>query len=103
MKKNIHPTYYKQTEIKCACGKTFAFGGTRQKIQVEICSNCHPFYTGKQNLIDTAGRAERFKSRASKADAGKVVKKKEKKTTRLQTKKPKVIEAKAKAPKTKKK
>ena len=63
---------------------------------MEICSNCHPFYTGKQTLIDTAGRAERFKTRASKADAGKVVKKKEKKVTRVAQKKPKIIDVKKK-------
>lgn len=96
MKKDIHPAYYKEAEVRCACGKTFTLGATQQKIQVEICSNCHPFYTGKQNLIDTAGRAERFKSRAAKADTKKVVKKKEKKVTRVAKKKPKVIDVKSK-------
>ena len=101
MKKDTHPIYYKEAEITCACGHSFKIGGTRKKIQVEICSNCHPFYTGKQNLIDTAGRAERFKARASKADTEKVVQKKEKKVTRVQNKKPKLIELKPKGEKQK--
>ncbi len=54
MKKNIHPTYYSDAKIICACGKTFVIGSTMKEIHVEICSNCHPFYTGKKKLIDTA-------------------------------------------------
>ncbi len=101
MKKDIHPTYYKEARIVCVCGNSFTLGATQKEIQVEICSNCHPFYTGKQNLIDTAGRAERFKTRAAKASAEKVIKKKEKKATRVAKKKPKVIDAKAKTSKKK--
>jgi large subunit ribosomal protein L31 len=66
MKKNIHPTYYPKAKIKCACGSVFTTGSTRPEVQVEICSACHPFYTGKGKLIDAAGRAERFKLRAGK-------------------------------------
>ena len=102
MKKDIHPTYYKEAKIKCACGHVLVFGATKPNIEVEICSRCHPFYTGKQTLIDTAGRAERFKARASKADTKKITKKKEKKTIRTQNKKPKIIELKAKTAKPKK-
>ena len=102
MKKDIHPTYYKEAKIKCACGHSFVIGGTKEKLEVEICSNCHPFYTGKQTLIDTAGRAERFKARAAKVDTKKVAKKKEKKITRVQNKKPKVIDVKSKTTKAKK-
>ena len=63
MKKDIHPTYHENTTIQCACGATFAVGSTRDDIKVEICSNCHPFYTGKQKLVDTAGRVDKFKAR----------------------------------------
>ena len=60
MKKDIHPEY-KQTAIKCACGNEVTVGSTRSDITVEICSHCHPFYTGKQKLVDSAGRIERFR------------------------------------------
>lgn len=59
MKKSIHPEY-KITKVSCACGNTFETRSTVEKLNVEICSNCHPFYTGKQKLIDTAGRVEKF-------------------------------------------
>ncbi len=67
MKKDIHPKYYENIEGKCACGKVFKVGSTQQKISVDICGHCHPFYTGSQQLIDTAGRVERFKARKAKA------------------------------------
>jgi len=67
MKKDIHPTYHNKAKVKCACGNTFTVGSTKENIEVEICSNCHPFYTGKKQLVDTAGRAERFKARQEKA------------------------------------
>lgn len=60
MKKDIHPKYHKDAKVVCACGNTFATGSTLPEIHTEICSNCHPFYTGKQHLVDTAGRVERF-------------------------------------------
>lgn len=60
MKKDIHPEYFKIT-ASCACGATFEVGSTKEDIKVEICSNCHPFYTGKQKLVDSAGRIDRFK------------------------------------------
>jgi len=59
MKKKIHPKYYECT-VTCGCGNTFKTRSTREKINVEICSNCHPFYTGKQKFVDTAGRVEKF-------------------------------------------
>ena len=62
MKTGIHPEYYQAT-VKCACGNTFVTGSTQKEIHVEICSACHPFFTGKQKLLDTAGRVERFKKR----------------------------------------
>ena len=60
MKKKIHPEY-KDSAITCACGNTLNTRSTVEKIQIEICSNCHPFYTGKQKFVDTAGRIEKFK------------------------------------------
>ncbi|MBA3016961.1 MAG: 50S ribosomal protein L31 [Proteobacteria bacterium] len=60
MKANIHPDY-SNTTIKCACGNEFEIGSTKSNIRVEICSKCHPFFTGKQKLVDTAGRIERFR------------------------------------------
>ncbi|MCF8105245.1 MAG: 50S ribosomal protein L31 [Desulfohalobiaceae bacterium] len=66
MKKDIHPKQYKAT-IKCSCGFEVETESTRgEKIDVEICSNCHPFYTGKQRFVDTAGRIDRFKKKYSK-------------------------------------
>ena len=69
MKKDIHPKYYPKAKVKCICGNTFTIGSTKPKINIEICSNCHPFYTGKDKIIDTAGRVERFKKRLSKTVA----------------------------------
>lgn len=69
MKQDIHPQYYPKAKIHCACGASFVMGATKPEIQMEICSNCHPFYTGEQKLIDTAGRVERFKTRRTKASA----------------------------------
>jgi large subunit ribosomal protein L31 len=59
MKESIHPKYY-QTTIRCACGEVIETGSTKEDIKVEICSKCHPFFTGKQKLVDTGGRVERF-------------------------------------------
>lgn len=74
MKKDLHPTYYLDAKVRCACGKEFTVGGTKKEYHVDICSNCHPFYTGKKQLIDTAGRVERFQTRR-KAQAEPVAKK----------------------------
>jgi len=65
MKKDIHPTYHSKAEAQCACGNKFSVGSTMEKIQVEICSACHPFFTGEEKIIDTGGRVERFKKRAA--------------------------------------
>ncbi|MGI5907839.1 MAG: 50S ribosomal protein L31 [Christensenellales bacterium] len=64
MKEGIHPGYQKCT-VRCACGETFETGSTKKEIRVEICSKCHPFFTGKQKLVDTGGRVDRFKRRYS--------------------------------------
>ncbi len=67
MKKGIHPTYNNETPVTCACGATFAVGSTINKMEIEICSQCHPFYTGNDKVLDTAGRVDRFKKRAAVA------------------------------------
>jgi large subunit ribosomal protein L31 len=69
MKTDIHPKYYDNAKATCGCGKVFMIGATLPEIQVEICSNCHPFYTGKEKLIDTAGKVEQFKARRAAAAA----------------------------------
>lgn len=70
MKEGIHPEY-KDALVTCACGNTFTTRSTLESIHVEICSRCHPFFTGRQKLVDTAGRVERFRRKYGKAEAGK--------------------------------
>lgn len=70
MKTETHPEYHKAL-VHCACGNEFETGSTLKEIKVEICSQCHPFYTGKQKLVDTAGRVERFKSKYAKFEKDK--------------------------------
>ncbi|NLY77148.1 MAG: 50S ribosomal protein L31 [Tissierellia bacterium] len=62
MKKDIHPEYHEAT-VKCACGNTFKVGSTKEELKVEICSECHPFYTGQQKTVERGGRVERFKKK----------------------------------------
>lgn len=83
-KTDIHPKYFDKSKVSCACGASFTVGATRPEITVEICSNCHPFYTGEKKLVDVAGRVERFKSRTSK-------KVDEPKVKKVRVKKPPVI------------
>lgn len=75
MKTNIHPTYFAEVTVTCACGNTFVTGSTQEKISVEVCSACHPFYTGKQKLVDVAGRVDKFKKRLVEAENMKEAKK----------------------------
>lgn len=63
MKKETHPTYFAEAKVTCACGNKFTIGSTKPEINVEICSQCHPFYTGTEKVLDTAGRVEKFKAR----------------------------------------
>lgn len=84
MKKGIHPKYYPDAKIICACGTQYEVGATAPEIHIEICSACHPFYTGKQKLVDTAGRLEKFQARVAKKETlaarkGKTVKRAAKK------------------------
>jgi large subunit ribosomal protein L31 len=77
MKTGIHPKYFSAAKVKCVCGNHFTVGSTKEHIEVEICYKCHPFYTGKEKLIDTAGKVEKFRARREKAAAS--AKNKEKK------------------------
>jgi large subunit ribosomal protein L31 len=80
MKKDIHPKYYPSAKIECACKNSFVIGSTKEFLEVEVCSKCHPFYTGTEKIIDTMGRVEKFKKRLSlKKEANKKVKIKKKK------------------------
>lgn len=65
MKKDIHPQYYPEAQIKCACGNVIVTGSTMNELQTELCSACHPFYTGKQKLVDTARRVEKFHAKTA--------------------------------------
>jgi large subunit ribosomal protein L31 len=69
MKKDTHPVYFADAKVTCACGAHFSVGSTKEKLEVEICSQCHPFYTGNDKILDAAGRVEKFKAR--RAQAGK--------------------------------
>lgn len=66
MKKSIHPKYYPEAKVQCACGNKFTVGSTKEFIEIEVCSACHPFYTGKGKIIDTMGMVEKFKKRLAK-------------------------------------
>jgi large subunit ribosomal protein L31 len=68
MKPEIHPKY-QQVNVHCACGETWTTGSTRKELRVEICSKCHPYFTGKQKLVDTAGRIDRFQRKYAKTPA----------------------------------
>ena len=63
MKAKIHPEYHNDATVTCSCGNNFTTGSTRKTLKVELCSKCHPFFTGEQKIVDTAGRVERFKRR----------------------------------------
>ena len=63
MKENIHPQYYDDAQVVCACGNSFTVGATKKLMKVDVCSACHPFFTGERRMMDTAGRVERFKRR----------------------------------------
>jgi len=65
MKAKIHPRYYDDAKVTCLCGNTFTTGSTAPEIRIEVCSKCHPFFTGEQRIVDTMGRVERFKKRLS--------------------------------------
>jgi large subunit ribosomal protein L31 len=89
MKKDIHPKYYPKAKITCACGNVVETGSTTEEMSVEICSACHPFYTGNKKLVDTTGRVDRFKKMAERTAA-----KKKNVKTKSKTEKKKNVKAK---------
>ena len=68
MKKDIHPKYYPEAKVVCSCGNSFATGSTQELIRTDVCSACHPFFTGEQRIVDTAGQVERFMKRLEKRE-----------------------------------
>lgn len=96
MKKNVHPQYYPEAMVTCSCGNTFTVGSTKPTIQVEICSACHPFFTGEMKFIDTAGRVDKFIAKQKAVIGKQVVKKKDKRRLKEEMRK----QAEAEAPKT---
>lgn len=104
MKKNIHPKWYADAQITCVCGNSFTVGATQPKIDVQVCSACHPFYTGQMKYVDTAGRVDAFKAKQKQA-AKKVLSKTEKRRLKRERKlkaeleKPESLEAVRKAAK----
>lgn len=87
MKSGIHPAYTHAAKVSCACGHTFVTGSTLESLSVEVCSNCHPFFTGKQNLVDTAGRVDRYKKLVERSGTAPV----RSKRTKLSVKKAKKV------------
>ena len=67
MKSDIHPVYHEKAKVTCSCGNSFTVGSTKAEIGVEICSKCHPFFTGEEKLLDAAGRIDKFRAREAKA------------------------------------
>ena len=67
MRQGIHPSYHPQAKVKCACRNTWTTGSTQAELDVEICSKCHPFYSGKEKILDTRGRVDKFKKRLEKS------------------------------------
>ena len=63
MKEKIHPAYYEDAQVICSCGNSFTTGSTKKQLKVEVCSKCHPYFTGERRMLDTTGRVERFKKR----------------------------------------
>jgi large subunit ribosomal protein L31 len=76
MKQEIHPQYFSDAKFKCVCGKEWAIGSTAKESSVGICSNCHPFYTGREKIVDTRGRVDKFRKRMEKTTLKKTPKKK---------------------------
>ena len=85
MKADIHPKYFTQAKVTCACGNSFTVGATVPEISVEVCFNCHPFYTGQMKYVDTAGRVDAFRARLTKVDT-KVLSKTEKRKLKKERK-----------------
>lgn len=97
MKTAVHPQYYTDTKVTCACGNTFTTGSTLKEIRIELCNQCHPFYTGKQKFVDTARRVEKFQEKMSRVSAA-AAKRKGRKVKKAAAAAKKVAEKKRGAP-----
>lgn len=89
MKANIHPNWFPEAKVTCACGNTFVTGSTLPEIRVEICSNCHPFFTGSQKFVDTQGQVEKFQKKVATSQSKKIERQliEEKRATKISKKK----------------
>lgn len=83
MKAKIHPKYYPKARVKCACGAEYTLGSTKENLETEVCSQCHPFYTGKDKIVDKSGMVEKYKARLARANKKKTKKKKGKKPQKM--------------------
>jgi large subunit ribosomal protein L31 len=93
MKQNIHPAWFTEAKVVCACGNTFLTGSTQENIRVEICSACHPFFTGQQKFVDTLGQVERFQrkteeSKVKRAERAKIEEVRKQKVQEKKSEKP---------------
>jgi large subunit ribosomal protein L31 len=91
MKQGIHPQYYSDCQVVCACGNTFTTGSTKPSIKVEICAKCHPFYTGAQKFVDTVGKIEKFQAAQKTAAAKQAVVKQKKQQKADEDNRPKTL------------
>ena len=91
MKSDIHPQYFPQAQVICACGNRFTIGSTKEQIHVELCYNCHPFYTGQQKFVDTIGNIEKFQSKQKVAVAKQAVVKQKKVQAEEEDRRPKTL------------
>lgn len=91
MKAGIHPQYFEQAQVICVCGNKFLTGSTQEIIHVELCSNCHPFYTGEQKFVDSASRIQKFQNRTEAAKKYQVVNKEKKEQEKKKAEAPKSL------------
>lgn len=91
MKQALHPHYFDQAQVICVCGHKWTTGSTQEVIHVELCSNCHPFYTGEQRFVDTASRIQKFQTRTETAKKYQVVNKEKKEAQKKQAEAPKTL------------
>lgn len=86
-KKDIHPKYYPNATVTCACGNTFTTGSTKPELRVDVCHKCHPFYTGEERIIDTGGTIERFKRKQKEAALKQKAKRRKQETEKMEERK----------------
>lgn len=91
MKANIHPQYFESTQVICACGNKFTIGSTQEIIRVELCSKCHPFYTGEQRFVDTASRIQKFQKKDEVGKKYQIIKAKKKEVQKAKDTGPKTL------------